>query len=81
MSWSLYFSAKSPAAAKAYVEKQKEPTPEANYGTPRAAKDLILAALDLATISTESVGVNVEASGHSPNGNCRVNVEPLVIVE
>lgn len=81
MSWSLYFNAKSPEAARRYVESQKEPTPEANYGTPKEAKALILAALDLSAISTPGSGVKVEASGHSPNGTTKVLIGPIALVE
>jgi len=80
MSWSVYFIAKSPAVAQEEIEKLQEPTVEKPWGTPAAAKKLILDTLALAGIVTEGVGVKVEASGHSPDGQAKVRVEALTIV-
>ena len=81
MSWSVYVNAKTPEAARKHVMALQEPTPEHNWGTPPAAKALVLAAIDLAAITTEGVGVKIEAAGHSPNGNCTVKVEPFAFIE
>jgi hypothetical protein len=80
MSWSIYVNGKTPEAAKRYVEALPEPT-EKSWGPPRAAKDLVLAAIELAGVTMPGVGLKIEASGHSPDGNCRVNVEPFTFVE
>lgn len=85
MSWSHYATYGSPEAAKRDVAALKEPTPEANYGTPAVAKKMILDAIDACGIVPATdpaaylVGVKVEASGHSPQGNFAVKVEPIVI--
>ena len=81
MSWSIYVGAPSPQKAKEYVESLKEPTQDNPHsGTPRYAKDLVLAAIDAAGLhlASDVPIVKVEASGHQP-GNLRVLVEPLYL--
>ncbi len=81
MSWSLYVTAKTPAAAQRYVAEQKEKSPETPHAMPREAKNLVLDAIALAGVTAEGVGLKIEASGHSPNGSCRVTVEPITIID
>ncbi len=81
MSWSLYFTARNEASARKYVTEQKAESKETPYAMPQAAKDLILAAIDLARIGTQSpdLGIKCEASGHSP-GSAKVAIEAITLV-
>lgn len=83
MSWSHYATYGSVEAAVKDVTELKEPTPEQNYGMPTAAKKLILDAIALCGVAPAvdpkfTVGLKIEAGGHSPGGNCKVFVEPVV---
>jgi hypothetical protein len=81
MSWSLYFTARNEASAREYVKQQKVQSQETPYAMPQAAKDLILATIDLAGIGmqTPDLGVKCEASGHTP-GSAKVSIVAESIV-
>jgi hypothetical protein len=79
MSWSVYFTAKSPARAKSHLREltKSEAKP---HGVPADAVEFLVTAIDLASIP-ETSAVKVEASGHSPNGSTNVKVEQTFVVE
>lgn len=80
MSWSHYATYKSVVIARKHIEELKEPTPEAQYGTPKSVKTMILSAIDACGITDEeNTALKIEASGHSPGGTTLVKVEPIFL--
>ncbi len=77
MSWSTKFLAKNREVARVTITEQQ--LRDGSY-FPERAKDALIAILD--TLPPE-VGISVDASGHadSHNGNCRVQIETVRIID
>lgn len=78
-SWSLFFTARTPAVARARIEREPVLGGVWAYGLPQAVKDVLLATL-AATDIPEDKGVHVECTGYG-GLSTHIRVDAVDILE